>query len=141
MEHRRCKHFYPRVHKGLFASGIAREVRRERILQFTTKNQGLVIGRPSRKKQKTLSRKSLSIPFSQSERLLPARPDQQYQMSHETRHSHDISRMLGEYYDDPACKVGRIIFCSCPQLAYYFTSELHTQPQGLRSLQDLRCGT
>ncbi|KAF8811645.1 hypothetical protein BYT27DRAFT_7006806, partial [Phlegmacium glaucopus] len=93
LEHCCCKHFYPWVHKGLFASGIAR-------------NHGLVVTRrPPHKIQKTLSRKSLSISFSQSEHLPPANPDQRYQMSNETRHPHDISKMLGDYYGDPACKV------------------------------------
>ena len=110
LEHRRCKRFYPRVHKGLFASGIAREVCRERILQFTVKNHGLIAERPSRKKQKTLSRKSLSIPFSESERLPPANPDQHYQMSNDTRHPVDISRMLGDCHGDPGCNVRIITF-------------------------------
>jgi len=104
LEHRRCKRFYLRVHKGLFVAGIAREVHRERILQFTVKKQGLVVDRP-RKKQKIMSPKSLAIPFSHSEHLPPSQPNQHYQISDETRHSHDISRMLGEYYDDPATKV------------------------------------
>jgi hypothetical protein len=49
LEHRRCKCFYPRVHKGLFASGIAREIRRERILHFKERN-------PPHKKQKKNTR-------------------------------------------------------------------------------------
>ena len=110
LEHRRCKRFYPRVHKGKFAPGIAREVRRERILQFKSKNHHLVVKRPSHKKQKTLSRKSFSIAFSDSERLPSANPDRRYQMSNETRHPHDISRMIGEHYGDPALEVRTVLF-------------------------------
>ncbi|KAF8800327.1 hypothetical protein BYT27DRAFT_7314007 [Phlegmacium glaucopus] len=104
LEHRRCKRFYPRVHKGLYVTGIAREVRHERILQFTVKNQALAITHHARKKQKTMSRKSFAIPFSESERLPASQPNQHHQISDDTRHSHDISRMLGDYYDDPATK-------------------------------------
>ena len=50
-------------------------------------------------------RKSLALPFSHSEHLPPSRPNEHYQISDETRHSLDISRMLGDYYDDPATKV------------------------------------
>ena len=110
LEHRRCKRFYPRVHKGKFAPGIAREVRRERILQFKSKNHHLVVKRPSHKKQKTLSRKSFSMDFSDSERLPCANPDQHYQMSNETRHPHDISRMIGDHYGDPALEVRTVLF-------------------------------
>lgn len=98
LEHRRCKRFYPRVHKGLFALGIAREVRRERILHFKETN-------PPHKKQKKNSRKSISVAFTQSENLPPANPNQRYQMSNETRHPHDISKMLGDFSGDPACNV------------------------------------
>jgi len=134
LEHRRCKCFYPRVHKGLFASGIAREVCREHILQFTAKNHCLVVERPSRKKQKTILCRSFSIPFSESEGLPPGLPDQHYQMSHETRHSHDISRMLGDHYDDPACNVGSVTSRNCLQVTYCRISEFHPQPQRLCSL-------
>ena len=89
----------------MFASGIAREVRRERILQFKAKKRNLMVVHSARKKQKVLSQKSLSIPFSESERLPPANPDLHYQMSNDTRHPLDISRMLGDCYDDPAFNV------------------------------------
>ena len=52
LEHRHCKRFYPRVHKGQFVIGIAREVQRERILQFTAKNQVRAVTCHPRKKQK-----------------------------------------------------------------------------------------
>ena len=65
---------------------------------------------PTPQKKKILPCKSLSIPFSQSERLPPANPDQHYQMSHEMCHHHNISRMLGDNYGDPACNVSSITF-------------------------------
>src|ERR1700678_447836 len=110
LEHRRCKRFYPRVHKEMFAPGIAREVHRERILQFKSKNHHLVVKRPSHKKQKQFLRNPFSIAFSDSERLPCANPDQRYQMSNETRHPHDISRMIGEHYGDPALEVRTVLF-------------------------------
>jgi hypothetical protein len=110
LEHRRCKRFYPRVHKGKFAPGIAREVRRERILQFKAKNHGPVATRPPQKKRKKISGKSFSIPFSQSEPLPRANQDLHYQMSNETRHPHDITMMLGEHYGDPALEVSTLLF-------------------------------
>ena len=52
----------------------------------------------------------MQIPFPQSKHLPPANPDQHYQMSHETHHHHDISRMLGDNYGDPTCNVSSITF-------------------------------
>ena len=52
-----------------------------------------------------MSRKSLSIPLSNLEHLPAVDPNQHHQISDDTRHPQDISRMLGDYYDDPATKV------------------------------------
>ena len=69
------------------------------------KNRSLAVTRNPRKKQKKMSRKSLAVPFSNSEHLPAMDPNKHYQISNDTRHPQDISRMLGEYYDDPATKV------------------------------------
>ena len=115
LEHCRCKWFYPQVHKGKFAPGMAWEVHHEHILQIKAKNHSLVVTCPPQKKKKTISCKSFSIPFSQSEPLPCANPDQHYQMSNETHHPHDITRMLGEHYGDPALEVCTLLFLKIVQ--------------------------
>ena len=89
----------------MFTTGIAHEIRREHILHFTMNKQSLPVTQHRQKRQKTLSRKSLSIPFSNSEPLPAMDPNQHHQISDDTRHPQDISRMLGDNYDDPATKV------------------------------------
>ena len=74
-----------------------------------------MVTRPPQKKQKTISCKSFSIPFSQSEPLPRANLDQHYQMSNETCHPHDITRMLGEHYGDPALEVCTLLFLKIVQ--------------------------
>lgn len=52
-----------------------------------------------------MSRKTFAILFSQMESLPASHPNQHHQISDDTRHSLDISRMLGDYDNDPALKV------------------------------------
>ena len=95
LEHRRVKRYYPRVHKGQFVKGIAKQTRRERILNILTNPTPLMsaAGNPS-------------LPFSQDESMPQAPSDKAYQMSTEIRHKLDISCYLGDHEDDPALTVG-----------------------------------
>ena len=130
LEHRRCKRFYPRVHKGKFVVGIGKQIRRERILRNAGKDRGLNVTRP-RKKQKKSSRPNPDIPHPES---LPAAPPQQhYQIADDVRNWVDISRFLGEYHGDPAVHV------SGSQLNFFRkingideAIEFSSRPQGLR---------
>ena len=104
LEHRQVKRFYPRVHKGKykFVRGIARHVRRERILHNLKKKPGLLASRPLQKKQKLNAPKSFVLPFSATEAPPPTgSPNQHYEMSHETKFPIDITTDLGDNLDDP----------------------------------------
>ena len=70
---------------------------------------------------KTMSQKYLAIPFSESEHLPAIHPNQHHQISDDTRNSHDISRMLGDYYDDPATKV---VQNACPHCYHVLLTPL-----------------
>jgi len=103
LEHRQAKRFYPRVHKGKykFVRGIARQVRRERILYNLNKKPGL-LSRPLAKKRKLNAPKGFVLPFSATEIFPTASPNQHYEMSHDTKFPIDITTDLGDNLDDPA---------------------------------------
>ncbi|PPR00724.1 hypothetical protein CVT26_012318 [Gymnopilus dilepis] len=108
-EHRRCKQFYPRVHKGSkhYTIGIAKHVRRERIIHNISQknNKSSATKRPT-KKQKKAPSGNPSIPFEEaSEKMSTARPEKHYQMSDEKRHPVPIAPYLHEHSGDPAIKV------------------------------------
>lgn len=106
LEHRRCKRFYPRVHKGAkhFAVGIAKHTRRERILYNISKDSGIQMHHAA-KKTKLSMKGNPSVSFADTEKMPNAKPEEHYQMSDETRHSIPIAQYLGEHKDDPALKV------------------------------------
>jgi hypothetical protein len=106
LEHRRCKRFYPHVHKGAkhFAVGIAKHTRRERILHNISSDSGIQMHRAA-KKRKLSAKGNLSVSFADTENMLNAKPEEHYQMSDKTRQPVPIARYLGEHKDDPAVKV------------------------------------
>ena len=113
LEHRRVKRYYPRVHKGQYVKGIAKQTRRERILNvlanptplFSAKSKSASKKRKFAEFTARPGEANLGLPFSQNESLLPASADKPYQMSTEIRHKLDISCYLGEHEDDPALTV------------------------------------
>ena len=104
LEHRRVKRFYPRVHKGKFKfiNGIARHVRRERILHNLKMRPGLQPLRPLPKKRKLNPQKSFILPFSATETLPTASANQHYIMSRDTKFPINITTDLGDNLEDPA---------------------------------------
>ena len=116
LEHRRVKRYYPRVHKGQYVKGIAKQTRRKRILNILTNPAPLFSAKPksaTSQKRKFGESNALrqgdagnpGLPFSQDESMLPGPSDWAYQMSTEIRHKLDISCYLGEHEDDPALTV------------------------------------
>lgn len=101
LEHRHCKRHYPRVHKGRSTAGIARHIRRERILHNIRKDREEQ--HPPRKKRRL--DKSGKKSAENDERLPLAPPEDHYQMSNETRHPIELSTWLGKNEDDPALTV------------------------------------
>jgi hypothetical protein len=85
LEHRRCKHFFPIVHKGKkhFVKGIASHISRERLLN------------------------NLSNPKSaaKDENVGPSRPGDHFQVSEDTRHPLKLNVFLREHENDPAVVV------------------------------------
>ncbi|PPQ73389.1 hypothetical protein CVT24_008509 [Panaeolus cyanescens] len=102
LEHRRCKHFYPRVHKGKkhYVLGVAKQIPRQRRLHNLGKTAGIQMARAN-KKQKVNSKRRKALA---DERLLPSRASEHYQIPEETRNTVPIGRFLSENSSDPALK-------------------------------------
>ncbi|KAF9049001.1 hypothetical protein BJ165DRAFT_1592981 [Panaeolus papilionaceus] len=102
LEHRRCKRFYPCVHKGKrhYARGIAVHISRERRLHNLGKISGIQMTRPTKKQRVGPKRHKALV----DERLLPSRASDHYQISVEMRNPIPIRLFLSENNDDPAVK-------------------------------------
>ena len=112
LEHQQAKHFRPWVHKGKFkfVCGIARHVRRERILHNMRKK--LPLQPPSKKQKLTCtSQTSFLLPFSATETFQSTSPNQHYEMSHDTKFPIDITIDLGDNLDDPAQTIHWLYIC------------------------------
>ncbi|KAF9032603.1 hypothetical protein BJ165DRAFT_1604790 [Panaeolus papilionaceus] len=102
LEHRRCKRFYPCVHKGKrhYACGIAVHISQERRLHNLGKISGIQMTRPTKKQRVGPKRHKALV----DERLLPSRASDHYQISVEMRNPIPIRLFLSENNDDPAVK-------------------------------------
>ncbi|PPQ76747.1 hypothetical protein CVT24_012267 [Panaeolus cyanescens] len=102
LEHRRCKYFYPRVHKGKkhYALGVAKNVSRQRRMHIRSQITGIQMTRATKKTRIPPKQRKALI----SESLIPSRVSEHYQISEETRNSVPISRFLSENTGDPALK-------------------------------------
>ncbi|KAH9169480.1 hypothetical protein EDB89DRAFT_2098737, partial [Lactarius sanguifluus] len=105
LEHRRCKRFYPRVHKGKrhYKRGIAKHVHREHAIHNIGKELNLDMSRP-------VKRRKLSTPDGQLETgvahkgLPQAPPQQRYQLPERSHHIVMLDVFLRENRRDPAVK-------------------------------------
>ncbi|KAH9011426.1 hypothetical protein EDB83DRAFT_2448378 [Lactarius deliciosus] len=105
LEHRRCKRFYPRVHKGKshYKRGIAKHVHREHAIHNIGKELDLDMSRP-------MKRRKLSTPDGQLETgfahtgLPQAPPQQRYQLPERSHHIVMLDVFLRENRRDPAVK-------------------------------------
>ncbi|PPR02756.1 hypothetical protein CVT24_002089 [Panaeolus cyanescens] len=102
LEHRRCKRFYTRVHKGSqhYAMGIAVHVSRERQVFNRTADTGAQMERPNKKRKPNLPIRSLP----KQEVLSNSRAADHYQISDETRNPIRIKGFLAQHQGDPAIK-------------------------------------
>jgi len=111
VEHKRCKCFFPKVHKGKkhFAAGIATHVSCEQILH------NLNVPPP----------KQCKIDPNQED-IGRNRPGDHYHMSDETRHPLKINRFLDDHADDPAVKV-RSYFIKFKQFSHHLIQDFLPQ--------------
>ncbi|KAI9431387.1 hypothetical protein H4582DRAFT_2085061 [Lactarius indigo] len=103
LEHRRCKRFYPRVHKGKrhYKRGIAKHVYREHVIHNIGKDLNLDMSRPAK-------RRKLSKPDGKTGTMpkgLPqAPPQQRYQLPKRSQNVFMLDVFLRENRRDPAIK-------------------------------------
>ena len=100
LEHRRCKRFYPRVHKGKkhYKQGIAKHVQREHNLHNIGQELDLDMNRPA-KRHRVLE--SVSQPGDR----VPQAPQLHYQLPEQSRNIFMLDSFLRENRRDPAVKV------------------------------------
>ena len=108
------KRFYSRVQKGQFTRGIAKNQRREWVLNRMRQVAPTTIEDLSRKRKYGAERRPLSseppnprVPFHNDEPLPSSFPDRHHEMSSDTRHKLDLPTWLGDLSDDPALEVRR----------------------------------
>ncbi|KAF9033835.1 hypothetical protein BJ165DRAFT_1615947 [Panaeolus papilionaceus] len=102
VEHRRCKQFYPRVHKGkkYYAVGIAKQVSHQRVMHNRGQVLGIQMARPNKKKRlsPTTQRDIVNEGVRSNNASVP------YLISDETRNPIRISSFLSTHAGDPAVK-------------------------------------
>ncbi|PPQ78449.1 hypothetical protein CVT24_001579 [Panaeolus cyanescens] len=102
LEHRRCKKFYPRVHKGkkYYVSGVANHVFRERRMHNLGESMNIQMTRPNKKRRLAPTRElDLSEETIHSTNALL-----HFQISEETRNPVRVNTFLANYQGDPAIK-------------------------------------
>ncbi|KAH9004426.1 hypothetical protein EDB84DRAFT_1573164 [Lactarius hengduanensis] len=105
LEHRRCKRFYPQVHKGKrhYKRGIAKHIHREHAIHNIGKELNLDMSRPA--KRRKLSTRDGQLETGVAHKGLPqAPPQQRYQLPERSRHIVMLDVFLRENRRDPAVK-------------------------------------
>ncbi|KAI9462002.1 hypothetical protein BJY52DRAFT_1116777, partial [Lactarius psammicola] len=103
LEHRRCKRFYPRVHKGKrhYKRGIATHVHREHALHNVGKELNLDMNRPAKRRKVSKLDRQTGIAH---EGLPQAPPQQHYQLPDRSQNIFMLDVFLHENRRDPAAK-------------------------------------
>ena len=110
LEHRRLKRFYPRIHKGQFTRGITKQQQCERLLSRIRE----IAPQPSSSKGKrkyndmqagNSDEAGPSIPFEDTESLMPTPPDSHHHISRDVRHKVNLLAWLGDNRSDPTLEV------------------------------------
>lgn len=100
------------MHKGHHVSGIAQQVRRERLLhQMKEKNK-------KRKRREDVTDDLPSVPFEDEETLPVVPPEEHHHISKDARSKIDLSIWLSKNKEDPALKVYDYIFRFAAILMY-----------------------
>ena len=102
LEHRRCKRFYPRVHKGKrhYKCGIAKHVHHEHAIHNVGRELNLDMSRPAKRRKVSDRRTGIT-----HEGLPQAPPQQRYQLPERSQNIFMLDVFLRENRQVPAVKV------------------------------------